>query len=168
MKRRDFRELLAWAVGAVLLAVQLHGRIRLALCTTQLEMCVRTEMADVPLGENGGPREQSNASLSLSDEPSGYAGPLADVPDSALAANTGAANLASLAPSRTYGPDPQPRHICAGPSMGQALVQRHLLQTGCTHFTRMLARLAYIRPPIAHLPKAPVQIAPCTTKGSAL
>ena len=73
MTRRDVRELTAWALLALVTAVQLHGRTQLALCTTQLEMC-RADMrvsADFPLGANEGP--------------------LPDVPDDVLAANTAGA-----------------------------------------------------------------------------
>ncbi len=82
MARPDFRELLAWALFATVTVVYLHSRTQLELCMTQLASSRAHVRANttLPLLENSGLSERSNASLS--DEPSGavsYAGPLPDV-----------------------------------------------------------------------------------------
>ena len=87
MARRDFREILAWALFAAVTAVHLHSRTQLELCMTQLES-PRTQMranTAFPLVENGG--------ASLPDEPNGavvYTDPL---PDAKLADATSGGTL---------------------------------------------------------------------------
>ena len=89
MARRDFREILAWALFAAVTAVHLHSRAQLELsraqlelCTTQLEISRAGVRASTSFstGEDIGPRDAN-----LSDEPNGAAGFMGATPDIAHA-----------------------------------------------------------------------------------